>query len=73
MQAVRCECCGLFVRPGNYGSLRRAVPGWHWPILNEDTLTAEEATEDCSMTLCEGSMTPGPVYTMEVTNGCFAC
>jgi hypothetical protein len=67
MQVVRCSVCGLFVRPGDYGNQRHAVPGWHWPILNEDTLTAEESDCDCSMTLCEGSQEIGVVYSMEVT------
>ena len=64
IKAVRCKVCGLFVRPGtHYGNLRVAIPGWHYPCLSEETLTAVEADHYSTMTLCEGSQEPGSVYT----------
>lgn len=64
MQAVRCSVCGLFVRPGDYGNRREALPGWHYPCINPETLTAVEVEYFSTMTLCEGSQVPGRVFQM---------
>jgi hypothetical protein len=69
VQAVRCSVCGLFVRPRYYGSLLEAVPGWHYPCVNEATLTAVEVEYGSTMTLCEGSQVPGRVFEMGDSSG----
>jgi hypothetical protein len=61
-QAVQCVVCRLLVRQGNYGGQREAVPGPHYPLMNQKTMTAHEADgSDMFSTYCVGSRVPGPV------------
>lgn len=63
-QAVLCSVCGLPVRPGNYGTQKRAIPGPHWPVMDEDKFMAVQSDywgDPDFSTFCLGSDKPGRV------------
>jgi hypothetical protein len=68
-QAVQCVVCRLLVRKGDYGDLRQAVPGPHYPVMNQKTMTAYETDEsEMFFTGCDGSFVPGPVVMGETSS-----
>lgn len=61
--------CRLIVRKGDYGDLRQGVPGPHFPVFNQKTMSAYESDgADMFPTYCEGSFVLGPVVKGETSS-----
>jgi hypothetical protein len=68
--AVQCVVCRLVVHRDDYGDLRVAPPGPHFPVLNQQTMTAYPGGDQEMFPMCcDGSFIPGPVVTMELSSG----
>ncbi len=68
-QAVQCVVCRLLVRSDGGGDLRQAVPGPHYPVLDQRTMAAYPASDsEMFPTYCNGSYVLGPVVTVELSS-----
>lgn len=68
-RAVQCVVCRLLVRRDDYGNLRQAVPGSHYPVLDQKTMAAYPASDsEMFPTYCNGSFVVGPVVTVEMSS-----
>lgn len=67
--AVQCIVCRLVVRRDDCRGLREAIPGPHFPVLNQRTMTAYEGGDNGMFSICcNGSYLPGPVVKMELSS-----
>jgi hypothetical protein len=68
-QAVQCVVCRLLVRTEECSHLRTAVPGPHYPVLDQRTMAAYPASDsEIFPTYCNGSYVAGPVVTVEMSS-----
>ena len=68
-QAVRCVVCKQVVRRDDCRGLREAIPGPHYPVLDQRTMSAYPASDtELFPMYCNGSLVPGPVVTMELSS-----